>query len=247
MRFLAFSTRNRKELLRDPLSLIFMLGLPIVLLGLMRILDSAIPGGNPAFAADRFAPGMAVFSLSFLALFLGMLIANDRASSFLSRLFTSPLTTAGYILGYSLPMLGVSVLQMAVCFGAALALGLSFSLNILAAVVVLLPVALLFIALGILFGAWMTLGGVTACGNIIIQVATLMGGTWFSLDMVGGAFRTIGYLLPFAHAVDAARAAVAGDWAALPSHLLWVAGYTAVFYAFAVWGFSRRMRGIGKS
>lgn len=243
MRFAAFAARNRKEMLRDPLTLIFMLGLPVVLLALMRMLDNAIPGGNPAFAISSFAPAMAVFSLSFLAMFLGMLIANDRASSFLPRLFTSPLTAADYMLGYTLPMILVSLLQTVVCFVAAVALGLPVTFTLLPALLTLVPVAILFIGLGILFGAWFTVGQVTGFGNLVIQVATLLGGAWFSLDLIGGAFKTVAYLLPFAHAIDAVRAALVGSYGDIGMHLLWVAGYVAVFYALAIWGFGRRMRG----
>lgn len=246
MRFTAFAARNRKEMLRDPLTLIFTLGLPVVLLGLMQVLNNAIPGGNPAFEIHAFAPAMTVFSLSFLAMFLGLLIANDRASAFLSRLFTSPLKTIDYMLGYTLPMILVSIIQTVVCFAAAVAMGLSVTATLLPTLLVLIPIALMFVGLGILFGAWFTAGQVTGFGNLVIQVATLLGGAWFSLDMIGGAFRTIGYLLPFAHAIDAARAALSGSYGDILPHLLWVLAYTVLFYAVAVWGFSRRMRGYDK-
>ena len=43
MRAMTFASRNIKEILRDPLSYIFCLGLPIVMLIVMTIVDSSIP------------------------------------------------------------------------------------------------------------------------------------------------------------------------------------------------------------
>lgn len=92
MRFLNFSSRNRKEILRDPLSLVFGIGFPVIMLALFSVLSNSIQGmPKEIFSISNFAPDMVVFGLSFITLFLGTLMANDRKSSFLARLFSSPL------------------------------------------------------------------------------------------------------------------------------------------------------------
>lgn len=240
MRAMAFAARTRKEVARDPVTLLFGIGFPLVLLLLMSMLQKSIQAD--IFRAETFAPGMAVFSLSFASLFGGMLIARDRSSSFLMRLFSSPLTASDYIMGYTLPLLPLSIAQSALCFIAAFFLGLPVTVNVLLVVVVLIPIALLFTGFGLLLGTLCTEKQVAPLGSILVNVATLLGGTWFDLDMVGGTFRTVGYVLPFAHAVDATRAALAGDVAALLPHLGWVIGYTVALFAVAGFAFSRRMR-----
>ncbi len=246
MRLLAFSNRNRKEMLRDPLQLAFTLGLPVVLMALMTTIGKAMPPEAVAqtmFGVELFAPSMAVFSLSFLALFTGMLVATDRTSSFLTRLFTSPLTVLDFCLGYLLPLILVGILQTVVCFGAALLFGLPFSANLLLAIVMLIPVSLFYVALGILLGTLGSIGLVTGIGNVIIQAAALLSGTWFSLSLVGGVLEKIGNLLPFAHAVALARDIVSGQTAQLGEHLLWIMGYAILLLSAAVWAFHKRMHG----
>lgn len=94
---LAFAGRNAKEVLRDPLNVAFGLGFPLVVLALLSALQANVP--LPLFEIDQLAPGVAVFGLSFMALFGGMLIAKDRTTSLLLRLFASPLTASDYLLG----------------------------------------------------------------------------------------------------------------------------------------------------
>lgn len=97
MRSLVFASRNRKELLRDPLNLAFGIGFPVVLLLLLSAIQANIPVS--LFEISSLSPGVAVFGLSFMSLFSGTLIAKDRTTSFLMRLFASPLTASDFILG----------------------------------------------------------------------------------------------------------------------------------------------------
>lgn len=240
MRMLAFARRNTKELLRDPLTLFFGLGFPLVLLVLMNVIQRNVP--VHIFALETLAPGIALFGLTFLALFSGLLLARDRSTAFLSRLAASPMTAADFLLGYLLPLLPMAVGQSAVCLAAAVALGLPLSWNLPAVVLSLIPSALLFIALGLLCGTLFNdrqVGGM--CGALLTNVTAWLAGIWFDLSLLGGGFRTFAYLLPFAHGADGARAALAGDWAALPGHLLWVSAWAAALMALAVWLFRRKM------
>ena len=241
MKMLTFASRNTKEMLRDPLTLAFGLGFPLVVLLLLSAIQANIP--VELFAIGQLAPGITVFGLSFMTLFTATLIAKDRGSALLQRLYTTPLTAMDFILGYTLPVVPISLAQSVICYVAALCLGLKITVNILWALVFILPVALLYIALGLLFGSILTdkqVGGI--CGSVLTNLSAWLSGTWFDLELVGGTFRDISYLLPFAHAVDMERAALAGDLAAIFPHLWWVLGYALGAAVLAVFLFLRQMK-----
>lgn len=240
MRMWAFAKRNTKELFRDPLTLFFGLGFPLVLLLMMNLIQRNVP--VHIFELDTLAPGMALFGLTFLALFAGLLLARDRSTAFLARLTASPMTASDFLLGYLLPLLPMAVGQSAICLAAAVVLGLPLSWNLLAVVASLIPSALLFIALGLLCGTLFNdrqVGGM--CGALLTNVTAWLAGIWFDLSLMGGGFKTFAYLLPFAHGTDGAKAALAGDWAALPGHLLWVSAWAVAVMALAIWLFRRRL------
>ena len=224
MRMLVFARRNAKEILRDPVNLGFGLGFPLALLLLLWAIDRNVPVS--IMPIQRLAPGISMFGLSFISLFSATLISRDRGSSFLARLFSSPLTAGDFILGYALPLLPMCVVQSLLCYLLALVLGLEAGWELLPAMAVLLPADIFFIGVGLL------------CGNL----AALLSGTWFDVEMVGGWYASLARALPFVHAVDAGRAALAGDWAVLWPNLLWVAGYAVVFLTAAVIVFRKKMR-----
>lgn len=239
MNSLNFASRNQKEILRDPLSLVFGFGLPIFLLFLFSIMQQNMP--YDLFQIEQLAPGIIVFGFSFLTLFSGMLLGKDRGSSFLLRLFASPLDAKDYILGYLLPMLPIALLQIIICFIAASILGLSLNGHSLVAVLVLLVISVLFVSIGLLFGTLFTdkqVGGIFA---LFVNLTAFLSGIWFSLDLIGGTFKTVCYIFPFAHAVDAAKAAFAGNYQDLSASLLVVFGYTVVIMGIAIMLFHKRL------
>lgn len=239
MKLLTFSGRNAKEILRDPLTAFFGLGFPIVLLLLLSAIQANIPVS--LFELKSLAPGMTVFGLSFMTLFSATLIARDRESTFLQRLYTSPLTAADFIFGYALPILPIALAQCLLCYVTALIMGLPATVNILYAALYILPVALFFIALGLLFGSLFNVkqvGGL--CGALLTNLTAWLSGICFDLELVGGMFKKTAYLLPFVHAVELERAVLAGNAAAILPHLCWVPGYAAAASIAAVLVFRAR-------
>ena len=240
MRTRAFALRNYKEMIRDKLNIAFGLGFPVIILLLLSMIQSNIPVS--LFEVDKLTPGIAVFGLSFISLFSGMLIAKDRTSSFMLRLFTSPLTASNFILGYTIPLLPLAIAQIAVCFIVALFLGLELSVSILMTIVVLIPAALVFIALGLLCGSIFNdkqVGGI--CGALLTNLSAWLSGTWFDVNLVGGAFKSIAEALPFIHAVKAGRAALDGNYAAIFPELWWVIGYAVALTVLAIVVFTNKM------
>lgn len=241
MRMLSYSLRTAKEILRDPLNLGFGLGFPLVLLFLLSAIQANIPVS--LFALEMLTPGLTVFGLAFMTLFSAALIAKDRSSSLLQRLYTTPLRPTDYILGYMLPVLPISAAQCVLCYLAAACLGLKLTVNVLWAVLLLIPAEIFFIALGLLCGSVLTdkqVGGI--CGALLTNLTAWLSGVWFDLNLVGGAFKSIAYALPFVHAVEMERAVLMGNFGDILPHLLWVLAYGAVTLVAAVLLFLRQMR-----
>jgi len=240
MRMLTFAGRNAKEILRDPLSLAFGLGFPLVLMALLSAIQANVP--VTLFEIQRLTPGITVFGLSFMTLFSASIISKDRGSSLLQRLYTTPLTPVDFILGYTLPMVPIAVAQCVICYIAAVILGLEVTVNILYAIIFIIPISLLFIALGLLFGSVLSdkqVGGI--CGAALTNLSAWLSGTWFDLELVGGVFKKIAYALPFVHAVEMERALLTGNFPDIFPHIWWVLGYAAVSLAAAVSLFLRQM------
>ena len=241
MRMLTFARRNAKEILRDPLNLAFGLGFPLVLILLLSAIQANIPVS--LFEIGHLTPGITVFGLSFMTLFSATVIAKDRGSSLLQRLYTTPLTPADFILGYTLPMVPIAVAQSIICYITAVILGLDVTVTIFFALVLIIPVSVLYIALGLLFGSILTdkqVGGV--CGALLTNLSAWLSGIWFDLDLVGGVFRKVAYALPFVHAVEMERAVLAGNYTDIFPHLWWVLGYAAAALVAAVTLFLRQMK-----
>ena len=241
MKMLTFANRNTKEILRDPLTIIFGLGFPIVLILLLSAIQANIP--VKLFEIQRLTPGITVFGLAFMTLFSATIIAKDRGSSLLQRLYTTPLSPFDFILGYTLPIIPISVAQCIICYIVAIILGLSVTANILYAVAFIVPTAILYIALGLLCGSVLNdkqVGGI--CGALLTNLSAWLSGVWFDLDLVGGTFKKIAYALPFVHAVEMEHALLVGDFSGIFPHLWWVLGYAAVLLMLAVLLFLRQMK-----
>jgi ABC-2 type transport system permease protein len=241
MRALIFARRTAKEILRDPLTLAFGLGFPVVLLLLLSAIQANIP--VPMFEIQTLAPGMTVFGLSFMTLFSATLVAKDRESALLQRLYATPMTGWDFILGYMLPMLPIALAQGICCFLLGALLGLELTVNILLAALFVLPISLFFIAMGLLLGSLLNqkqVGGI--CGALLTNLTAWFSGIWFDLDMVGGTFKKIADVLPFVHGVELEQAVAAGDIAAALPHLPWVLGYGLGAMVLAVIVFLKKMR-----
>jgi len=240
-KMLAFANRTMKEILRDPLTLAFGLGFPVILLLLLSIIQSNIP--VDMFELHHLTPGITVFGLSFMTLFSAQLISKDRTSSLLTRLYTTPLKATDFIFGYLLPIIPLCLAQAVICYVIALILGLPISVNIIWAVLMILVPSFFYIALGLLCGSAMTekqVGGI--CGALLTNFSAWLSGIWFDISMLGKVFKAIANVLPFIHAVELERAVVIGDFSAAVPHLIWVLAYGIVLMCIAVFVFLRQMK-----
>ena len=241
MRMITFAGRCTKEILRDPLNLGFGLGFPLILLLLLSAVQANIPVS--LFEIDVLTPGITVFGLSFITLFSASLIAKDRESALLERLYTTPLTGFDFIFGYMLPLLPIALGQTVICYLFAIPLGLYTSINIVYTVTGIIPTAVLFISLGLLCGSVLGIkqvGGI--CGALLTNLSAWLSGIWFDPELIGGTFKKIADILPFVHAVETEKALLRGNFGTAAAHIPTVILYSAVTTAAAVLCFLRQMK-----
>lgn len=239
MKTFAFALRNFKEILRDKLTLFFGIGFPVILLLMLSVIQKNIPVS--LFEPEHLTPGVAFFGLSFISLFSALTIAKDKSTAFMTRLRVSPMSAYDFLFGYTLPLIPMAIAQMLICFALAIPLGLKFTPRIFLSIAALLLSALMYIALGLIFGCLLNdkqVGGI--CGALLTNLSAWLSGVWFDITLLGGAFGKIANCLPFIHGVEAARAALNGG--DVFPHLWWLIGYDIVLIALSVILFNRMLK-----
>lgn len=236
-----FSKRCAMEILRDPINLAFGLGFPLVLLFLLSAIQANIP--VELFMIETLTPGITIFGLSFMSLFSATLVAKDRETAFLQRLYTTPLRGFDFIFGYIFSLLPIAIGQTIICYLFAFVLGLTPSVSILFAVIGTVPMAIFHIALGIMFGSILgvkQVGGI--CGALLTNLSAWLSGVWFDLELIGGPFSEIAKWLPFAHAVELEKAILNGYGSAVVKHILPIFLYCISVIALSIFFFLKQMK-----
>lgn len=242
MRAFNFAKRSFKEIIRDPLSIIFAIALPLFLLFIFQQFD--IP--SELYSIGNFTPGIVIFSFSFITLFTATLVAKDRTTSLLTRLCASPMKTLDYITGYTLAVLPIVLIQNILFFVMAIILGLKFGINILLTILVSIPLSLLFIGLGILIGCITSDKSASGVSSIIVQLVAFTSGMYFEADMMGGFFSTLCKVLPFSDCLNITKAVLNGAHKALTGSVLTVIIYTVVVIILSSMLFKRKLESDNK-
>ena len=237
MRILTFANRNFKEIIRDPLSIIFSIILPLFLLYIFK--QFKIP--NEVYNIENFTPGIIIFSLSFITMFTSSLVAKDRSTSLTTRLGVSPMESIDYILGYSISVLPIVLIQNILFFITAMLLGLNFSINIIYTILVSIPISLLFISLGILIGTITTEKSSSGISSIVVQLVAFTSGMYFSTDMVGNTFSTICKILPFQSTLNITKSVLNNSYNNILTSTLIVVIYTIITILLEIFLFKKKM------
>lgn len=193
MRTLNFAKRNFKEIIRDPLSIIFAILLPLFLLFIFQQFKIQ----NDSYKLENFTPGVIIFSFSFITLFTSTLIAKDRSTSLLIRLGISPMKPIEYILGYMVSFIPIILLQDVILFILALILGLPFSINIIWTILVSIIIATLFLGMGVLIGSLVSDKAASGVSSIVVQLVCFTSGMYFPKELLGNVYGKICEFLPF--------------------------------------------------
>lgn len=246
MKTILFARRNFKEITRDILSVIFCIAFPILMLLVFQLILSNIPNEGmenvPQFAINNLSSSIAIFGFSFITLFAGMLISKDRTTAFAARLNISPMKSKDFILGYTMPLIPIAILQVVLIFVCSLFFGLKFNGQIVLAIISLLPSALLFMGLGLLIGTLFNDKAVGGVASIIINLSVILGGMFFPLENMSGAIVTIAYIFPFANCIKISSAALSGNYSTMLGPLLVILAYTAIIFFIAIFMFNKKMK-----
>lgn len=244
MKSIYFAQRNLKELARDPLSLVLGVLLPVFFIFLFSTISKNAP--IDVFQPVNIVPGITIFGFTFITMFLGLLIARDKSSSFLTRLFISPLKPRDFIIGYSIPLLPFSLIIGIVCLVIGIAVGVPTSMTLVYTLVSFIPYILFSVFIGIFLGVICNETQLMAIGNIYIIASALLGGAWMDLNILGENIKKITEVLPFSHAIEASRIVLAGSQDNIWIHLLIVSIYAVLFFLLAVYFFNRKMKSDNK-
>lgn len=198
-----FAKRNLTEMIRDPLLYIFCVGFPIFMILMFNVILRYIPDGqSPIFYEKSLIPGIVMFSYSLLMLMSSLLISKDRQSAFLKRLFSSPLKAYQFILGYLIPFIIVGLCQNVICIVSGYISGLisgrgfvDFG-NACLLFIEMLPMMVICISLGMIFGTILKDKSSPALSSIFICASGILGGAWMPLDTMGNFEKACGFL-PF--------------------------------------------------
>jgi len=238
MRTINFAKRNFKELIRDPLSLFFAIILPLFLLFAFQ--QFKIP--SDSFKLENFTPGIIVFGFSFISLFTATLVARDRTTSLLIRLGISPMKSIEYILGYILALLPIIIIQNVLFFMFAIIMGMKFSLYIILASIASWIIAILFMAIGILFGSLFTEKAASGISSVVVQFVCFTSGMYFPSEMLGDVYRTICEYLPFESCVTILKGIVNHNFDSISiRNVLVFVIYTIAIFSISVVVFKKKM------
>ncbi|MFA5302877.1 MAG: ABC transporter permease [Bacteroidales bacterium] len=189
MKYTYFAGRNSKEILRDPFSMILAGVLPVIFIVLFSVISRNVP--MEVFQPVNIVPGLTIFGFTFITMFLGLLIAKDKSSSFLTRLFVSPLKPWDFIMGYFVPVLPMAIIIAVSCLLTGLFVGVPLSVKLLYTFFSFIPFVLFSGFLGIFLGTVCRETQVLAVGNIYVIASPLLGGAWMDLNILGETLKKI--------------------------------------------------------
>lgn len=237
MATLSFSKRCFKEIIRDPISIIFAIILPLFLLFIFTQIN--IP--SPNYQINNLTPGIIIFSYSFITMFTATLVAKDRSTLLLIRLGISPMKTISYILGYVLAIMPIVIIQNLSIYLLGLILNLNFSVRIIYAILLSLPISFLFIGLGIIIGSLVSDKAAAGVSSIVVQVVSFTSEMYFDASMLSKGFSKFCDVLPFASCVDILKALISNTYDNFVLDIIKVFCYTIIVLTIACIIFKRKL------
>ena len=241
-RIAILAKRNLCEIVREPLSLVFMLAMPLLMEVLFFYLFHT---QTQQFTMAYLAPGIVVFAQAFSALFVGLLLATDRTSTFLTRLYVSKARAYEFIAGYAAALVPVVLVQSVLFFVVGGFIDNSlFGIGMLWGILLSLVTSVLYIGIGILLGSLCNEKAVGGVASIVITGQSILSGMWFPTQGLSPVLLVIMKCLPFKNATLAVQNALLGDFgfAAMGQPVLVVLAYAVAIFALAIVVFHHKMR-----
>ena len=241
-RTIILTKRNFKEILRDPLSLVFTLGMPLFMEILFYFIFHNL---TSQFEMKYLAPGIVVFAESFLSLFVGLLIALDRSTSFLTRLYVSKAKPYEFIFSYALSIVPIVFIQSLLFFLVGGIIDSSiFGIGMILAILISIVPSLFFIGLGILLGTICNEKSIGGISSIVIAGQSVLSGMWFPIEGLNEGIVALMDALPFRNATRLVQNIMNGindSFQDFILPLIIVLAYTVVSFVVAIILFRRKM------
>lgn len=200
--------------------------------------DKDAMAGNPY---NQFSPGMMIMFGIFGLFSAAMVMVIERKNGAMARLLTTPMNKAELIGGHILGMFIIFFAQqlILVIFGQ-LVLKVNYLREPVAVLLVMASFSLWVASLGLLIATLVKKEDQVVLASMIAMfIFSALGGSWFSLEMVGQTFSTIGHLTPTAWAIDGFQNIIARGLGLhavlLPVGI--VLAYAAAFFGIAIWKF----------
>ncbi len=232
---LILTQRNIKEIFRDPLSLIFCLGFPLVMLLLMQIIFTNLEFVPNNFAITSYASGICVFGYTFTSLSVAIQISSDKNTSFIKRINISPISKFSYYGSFFLSTLPMALIQTILFFLIALIFKFPFDINFLLSIIYLLPSAVFYICVGMLIGCICKNEKQTGpIASIFISLTGILGGVFMPISLFSGGFAIFVNLLPFGHSVLIGSELQTIGAKCIYPHILYVLFYIVIFLAIVM-------------
>lgn len=234
-KLISLTKRNLLEIVRDPLSAIFCIAFPVVMLVFMQVLISGFDYIPPNFEVQNYATGICVFGFTFTAMFISISIAGDKNNSFIKRINISPTKYYVYLFSFVLSGFVIVIIQSIIFYLIALIFKLPFDVNLLLSFIYIIPSALFYLSLGVLLGL--------LCKNekqsgpissIIISITGMLGGVFMPVTTFTGGIATVINALPFTHTVLIASELYTIGASCFFNHILYILGYTALIWLIIV-------------
>jgi oleandomycin transport system permease protein len=244
---LTMAWRNLTKLRHSPDQLLDVITLPFVLILVFVYLFGNAVSGSTHDYLQYVLPGIAVQTLMFASLGIGVGLNNDRRNGIFDRLRSLPIARSAPLIGYVLADLCKYVLSLLLVFVIGVVLGFRAHGSPLAVVTACGLIVLFAFAV-----SWvMALAGllvrdpaaITALSALLILPLTFGSNVFVPIAKLPGWLQAWVKINPVSHVSEAARNLLLGMPVghSVGSALLWSAAIVAVFAPLATWAYSRRI------
>lgn len=237
--FFPFAKRTYREILRDPVSLIFGLAFPLVLLVVLQIICKNLVSNGmdvlDCYEIDKLMIGVSIYSFSFTSFYAGIRVSKDKNEGYIQRFYPSRLQLEDYILGYIAPLLLITFMQSICCVATSFILDtilgldkLHFGPNYIILILMMIPCELIFICIGLMLGCSFKANESIGIFIGIILITVLTANIFFPAESFGSGYVIFCKILPFYPTVEALNCLINGITEAFPYY------FVTIIYLFAL-------------
>ena len=240
------TARQLRKILRRPMYVVYLFVQPVILVLLFRyVFGGAIDTGRVSYV-DYLLPGIIVMTAVFGSLTTGLGITEDLAAGVVDRFRSLPMARSAVLLGRTGADLVTNTITLLVMLAIGLAVGFRPTqpvYDVVLALVLVLGFAFVFSWISAFVGlAVRDPETAQSIGFIWVFPLVFASSAFVPADSMPGAVRAFAEVNPVTLVVDASRALMIGDGAALGpalGTLAWLAGLLLVFIPLSVRAFRK--------